>query len=161
MPQSVRHWLTTHVSPLLPQRWTPLELVVFCLGTAGIGLTVVVIHELGHVLGGRLAGFNFHTIAVGPIQVNRHPFREGLYRGPLALRGGWVSMFPIKRDHLRERALVLVSAGPLLNLMTASVWLVLPFSAGLYSYFFILVRSWASPATCFPCARGTSRSTDG
>lgn len=73
---------------------------------------IVVLHESGHVAGGLLAGFRFHTIAIGPLKLNRR-FGISIHRGTLAWSGGWVSMFPAVRDRLRWRAIALVAAGPL------------------------------------------------
>jgi len=85
------------------------------LAAALVGLAsiaIVVLHECGHVVGGLLAGFRFHTIAIGPLKLDHH-FRVSIHRGSLAWSGGWVSMFPATRDRLRWRAIALVAAGPL------------------------------------------------
>jgi hypothetical protein len=102
--------------------WT-LARVIVTTGSALFGLVgVIVLHECGHVAGGVLAGFRFHTIAIGPIKVDNRR-RISLHFGTLAWSGGWVSMFPGARDHLRWRAIVLVSAGPLVCITVGAVGL--------------------------------------
>ena len=57
------------------------KLGVLALGAPAFGLGILV-HELGHVAGGKLAGFRFLLLLVGPLKLQRTPegFRFGLNR---------------------------------------------------------------------------------
>lgn len=95
----------------------------------------VLIHELGHVLGGILVGFRFNSLRVSRLQIDR-PFKLSLYRGKSAGAGGWASMFPTKTDRLAWRGLVMIFAGPAANLLTVSVLLLFPAGGPLLAWFF-------------------------
>jgi hypothetical protein len=99
-------------------------------------IACVVVHETGHVLGGVLAGFRFHSMAIGPLKLERG-FRLSRHRGALAWSGGWVGMVPGRLDRLRLRTLILVAAGPVASLLWGAVVLLLPFSKGPASTTFI------------------------
>src|SRR6185437_6486604 len=96
----------------------------------------VLIHELGHVVGGVMVGFRFNSLRVSRLQIDR-PFKLSLYRGKSAGAGGWARMFPTKTDHLAWRALVMIVAGPAANLLTASVLLIFPAGGPLLAWFFV------------------------
>ncbi len=46
------------------------------LSLVPIVFTVILIHELGHVLGGWLSGQRFHMLIVGPVRITRDLGRE-------------------------------------------------------------------------------------
>jgi hypothetical protein len=92
--------------------WTAARLLITAASVVFGIVAVIVLHECAHVVAGLVAGFRFQTIAIGPITVDNH-FRISIHLGTLAWSGGWVSMFPVARDRLRWRAIVVVAAGPL------------------------------------------------
>jgi hypothetical protein len=89
-------------------------------------MAAVAIHELGHVLGGRLVEFRMLLFIVGPFRLDRSSgtLRPGLNRS-IMLAGGLAAMVPVGLDDLRRRALVMVAGGPLLSLMAAGQFLAL------------------------------------
>jgi hypothetical protein len=133
---SLGSWLRRTFAPMFERRWTGPRLFLAACSVAFAGVSVVVVHEAGHVLAGLWAGFGFQTIAIGPIRLDRG-FRISLHRGTHAWSGGWVGMFPVKRDRLRCRALALVFAGPASPLLCGCVLLMLPFPKGFGSATFI------------------------
>jgi hypothetical protein len=86
----------------------------------------VALHELGHVLGGRLADFRMLLYIVGPLRIDRtpHGLKAGFNRSIL-LAGGLAAMVPIGLHDLRRRAIVMVAGGPLLSLMGGAQFLAL------------------------------------
>ena len=112
-------------------------LILLPLAVLAAVYSAVLIHELGHVLGGVLVGFRFNSLRVSRLQVDR-PFKLSLYRGKSAGAGGWASMFPTRSDHLAWRALVMIFAGPAANLLTVAVLLLFPFDGPLLAWFFSL-----------------------
>jgi hypothetical protein len=81
-------------------------------------LASIAVHELGHVIGGRLGGFRTLLFIVGPFKLERTAdgFRPGLNRS-IALAGGLAAMVPAGMHDLRRRTLVMVACGPLASLM--------------------------------------------
>ena len=113
------------------------RLILLPLALLATVYSAVLIHELGHILGGILVGFRFNSLRVSRIQIDR-PFKLSLYRGKSAGASGWARMFPTKTDYLAWRALVMISAGPAANLLTVSVLLLFPARGLLLAWFFTL-----------------------
>jgi hypothetical protein len=81
-------------------------------------LTAVVLHELGHVIGGLLAGFRFICLAAGPLRViaTAQGIRLGRNRN-LDLAGGMAATLPTDGGNLRLRLMAAVGGGPLSSLL--------------------------------------------
>jgi Peptidase family M50 len=134
--RSLRSWLWVLLAPMVRGDWTPTRILFTGLSCVVAAWSIVVVHELGHVAGGLVVGFRFDSLAIGLLRFDR-PFRVSWQRGPLTWSGGWASMFPIKEDRRRDRALVMVAAGPLACVVAGSVVLLLPFAKGLGSVVFV------------------------
>jgi len=100
----------------------------------------VAIHETAHAVVGVLVGFRFNSLRIGRLQFDR-PFRLSLYKGRGTGSGGWASLFPIKQDKLLWRAIAMLLAGPLSNLLSIAVLLALPYSKGGFSVLFIYISA--------------------
>jgi len=100
----------------------------------------VAIHEMAHALVGVMAGFRFNSLRIGRLQFDR-PFRISLYKGRGTGGSGWASLFPVKHDKLIWRAIAMVLAGPVSNLLSIAVLLALPYSKGAFSIIFIYVSA--------------------
>ena len=94
------------------------------IGTiVGVPLAVV-LHELGHVAGGRLAGFRFELLVVGPVRVRRG--ERGL-RWELNRRGGlWGGLalcVPTAADPPALGRVLFIAGGPAASVLaTAALW---------------------------------------
>jgi hypothetical protein len=98
------------------------------IGLAIIPITIVVLwlvlaaHELGHVIGGRLAGFRFYLYAVGPLRIDglgglKFSFnRNASLWGGIAASGPDPSHLP-SNEQLRMKMLILVGGGPIVSLL--------------------------------------------
>ncbi|HET9308779.1 MAG TPA: site-2 protease family protein [Candidatus Sulfotelmatobacter sp.] len=84
-------------------------------------------HELGHLLAGWAVGFQFSSIAIGPISlVVEYGRLKVRFRRSLPA-GGYAGMHISRIRRLRRRLLVFVAGGPTANLLIAGVaifWLV-------------------------------------
>lgn len=100
----------------------------------------VAIHETAHVCVGVVAGFRFNSLRIGRLQFDR-PFRISLYKGRRTGAGGWASLFPVKQDKLIWRAIAMLLAGPLSNLLSIAVLLALPYARGGFSALFIYISA--------------------
>ncbi|WP_046244181.1 site-2 protease family protein [Hymenobacter terrenus] len=94
-------------------------------------LVAVGLHELGHALAGRMQGFAFHWLAVGPLLWKK---RDGRLRFEwntnLNTAGGMVLSVPTGDHNLRRRFLAFAAGGPLGSLAWAvlalAAWALLP-----------------------------------
>jgi hypothetical protein len=118
--------------------WSGGRLLGALLQGVLVAFAVVAVHELGHVVGGWLAGYRFHAMAVGPVRVER-PFRLSISREPGAWTRGWVRQSPTLWDHPRRRALTMILGGPAANLLTGAAVLVLAPRHGFFSLAFVAV----------------------
>lgn len=94
-------------------------------GALGIGMPILVlVHELGHLLGGRLVGFRFALLILGPLVLRRTAtgLRLGTHRSP-ALWGGLALSVPTSFERLRQRTLWMVAGGPLASLTLGALLL--------------------------------------
>ncbi len=93
----------------------------------------ILLHELGHLLGGRLVGFHFVLLIVGPFKVQRvgRQLHFGWNRH-LHLAIGLAGSLPKDHRHLRRRMLLMVAGGPAISLLFA----------GLALYFLLYVEPW-------------------
>jgi hypothetical protein len=88
------------------------------LALAPLIFAAVVLHELGHVIGGLLAGFRFICLAAGPLRViaTAQGIRLGWNRN-LDLAGGMATTLPTDGRNLRLRLMTAVGGGPLSSLL--------------------------------------------
>ena len=84
----------------------------------GITYGVLLVHELGHVLGCRLVGFRVVEVALAPVAV-RFESRARRVRLVATLLRGWVRSDPVRPEALRWRDCVMALCGPAANLGVA------------------------------------------
>lgn len=103
--------------PLSAAEWTAVGIVVIIAAHV-----VLLIHELGHVLGGWLAGYRFRELIVGLVTVERRGdrLRVGLNRR-LRHYGGRVLMLPGRAQESKRRTVLLLVLGPVASLAAGSV----------------------------------------
>jgi hypothetical protein len=96
--------------------------------------SVIVIHEVGHLVLGFLVGFRLIAIRFGPIHISL-PFRISFKFEKKTGRSGFANMIPVRSDRLRSRAIVFIAGGPLANLMVGAIILSLGFGRPLAAAF--------------------------
>lgn len=81
---------------------------------------VLLVHECGHLLGGRLVGFRFLLLIVGPLKLVReqHGIQASFNRSP-GMWGGLAGSVPPNDHDLRRRMVVMAAGGPLASLVLA------------------------------------------
>jgi hypothetical protein len=124
-PPFLRQWFLTNSRPWLFARLAALGVVGFGLSALGAFYLILAVHELGHVAAGLCTGFRCRSLRVGPLLINR-PFRVSLYRGPGALVQGITELSPVATDKLAWRGVAMALGGPLANILSAAVLLLLP-----------------------------------
>jgi hypothetical protein len=102
---------------LLPW-WLLALVVVICFFLA------VTFHELGHALGGRLVGFRFYLLVVGPLLFIRQGERIYLrLNRSLSGAGGLTASLPVDQNKIDRRYGLVVLCGPLTSLILGAVGL--------------------------------------
>lgn len=90
--------------------WLLLAFVAVMLG-------VTAVHELGHLLAGRLAGLRFHLLIIGPLQVRQATAGWQLrWQRGLGFFNGMAASLPTSRQRLRQRMMLFAAGGPLASL---------------------------------------------
>jgi len=136
--RSAMHWIGTVLRQMAPQEWTALTAVLSLFSLLAASLVAIAIHELAHALVGVVVGFRFNSLRIGRLQFDR-PFRISLYRGRGTGAGGWASLFPVRQDGLVWRAIAMLLAGPVSNLVSILLLSLLPYSKGMFSASFIYI----------------------
>lgn len=95
-------------------------------------ILALAVHEAGHLLGGRLAGFRAVVFVLGPLLVERTAggVRAGLNRS-LALYGGTAASVPEDTHDLRRRTLLMIAGGPATSILSGVLALALRGPLGL------------------------------
>lgn len=101
--------------------WTALVIVLTAIVA---GYLAILAHEVGHLIGARLAGFRFHLLVAGPLRVERDDatgrIRAVLNRD-LSLAGGIAGSLPTTTDALPRRLGVMVGGGPGASFLLAGI----------------------------------------
>lgn len=110
-----------------------LAAAVVVVGVVG----ALLVHEVGHLLGGRLVGFRALLLIVGPVRLERNAtgWRWRLNRS-LALAGGLAASVPtlaVEPSSLRVRTAVMVAGGPVASLVVGVLAVVIWRTLGSWS----------------------------
>lgn len=108
------------------------QLALTGLALAALLVGVIGVHEAGHLLGGRLAGFRAMLFVVGPFRVERTAtgVHVALNRN-VVVAGGLAVSVPLDTRDLRRRTLLMVAGGPGASLLTGALALALRGPLGL------------------------------
>jgi hypothetical protein len=135
-PPILRQWFLTDFRPWLFDQWAGLGVVGFGLSALGAFYAMLAIHELGHVVAGLCVGFRCRSLRVGPLLFT-HPFRVSLYRGPGAVVNGVAELIPVATDKLVWRGVAMVLGGPVANILSVLVVLLLPLPITVFTSLFV------------------------
>ncbi len=84
----------------------------------------ITFHELGHALGGRLVGFRFYLLVVGPVLLIRQGERIHLrLNRSLSGAGGLTASLPVDQHKIDRRYGLVVLSGPLTSLFLGALGL--------------------------------------
>ncbi|MCS6808415.1 MAG: hypothetical protein RML40_07300 [Bacteroidota bacterium] len=110
-------------SPVVPQ-WLDIS-VIMLLALCSV-FAVIAMHELGHVLGGILAGFRFHLFIVGPLCITRENDRlVWSLNNDVSLYGGIAACIPYElTQNIRRGMMQLALGGPLVSVLFGTGMLV-------------------------------------
>ena len=113
-------------------------------------LAITIVHELGHAVAGKFAGFRILFIGIGPLKI-RPPFHlKWGGEGWLPDASGFTALSPIHSDGLRNRAIATLLGGPLANLATATLVMFTNGGKGAFFAWFVLFSITAALGSLFP-----------
>jgi len=107
---------------------SPEDLVLWLVGLLAALFVGVVLHELGHLAAGRLAGFEFHQIVAGPWVLARESAGYKLRFLPARILNisGFTQMIPRTTENLRRGFAVFAAGGPIATALLFLPLLLLP-----------------------------------
>ncbi len=83
---------------------------------------VILIHEIGHVLGGLIMGNEFSMMVVGPFKLQKDDGDYSLtFNKSIAMAGGLALTLPTKVEGFKKRRAVTIGGGPFASLVLAIV----------------------------------------
>jgi hypothetical protein len=158
--RSLWWWTQASVAPKVAGHWTAADLAVAVISLTGLAIVMILIHELGHVLVGMLAGFRISSMRIGPLLFDR---TSGIsrHRGPGTWTRGEAMMHPMTTSRLIPRGVAMVAAGPAANLLSGFAVLSLPVPLGLYSGLFVVSSIMAGVIELLVPYRSRSLTFDG
>ncbi len=115
-------------------------------------VAVVIVHELGHLIGGWAAGLKFVSVRFGPIQVTR-PFRVSFQRRQRTGASAWTSMAPSSTKSLRTRLVLMVVTGPAFNLLSGLAVILLVNTLSAFLSWFAFMSMLVGICNLFPFHR--------
>lgn len=98
----------------LPSGWVQLPAGIVSL------FVIVLVHELGHLIGGRIQQFRFQMLVVGPLAVERDATTDRVslkFNRNLELAGGVAGCFPVGEHDLVRRMIWMVLGGPIASVV--------------------------------------------
>jgi hypothetical protein len=124
------------------------------------------VHEAGHLLAGRLAGFRFGLVAVGPVCVARSGDRLCVRWLPPWHWGPFAVAYPLTAEHISTRAAWYAAGGPLASLVFALIsaawmWAMPGTASRLYGTLLTLTSACVFVATAQPFGTGAGVPSDG
>ena len=136
--QAFFHWLEESVSRLFTDDWAGLRVVLTISAALFLIVVAIAIHEVGHLLAGLAAGFHFRSLSVGRWQIDRNLKVSRQGPGEDAALGGAFFAPNEMRNHPQGIAFMTL-AGPMANLISAFILMMLPFHKSLIVGWFIAV----------------------
>jgi hypothetical protein len=94
-------------------------------------LVITILHEVGHTVTGLALGMRLRAFVVGPFQwrVRGGKWNFQFKLADILSAGGATGVVPATTDFPRSRYLVMTAAGPLVNLLTGIIALIISFAA--------------------------------
>jgi hypothetical protein len=128
----VQQWIVATFAPVFAADltvWVPLWMFLAIFGGCFVAVAV---HECGHALAGAWAGFRFNSLRIFGLEFHRG-LRVSWHRSKGTSASGWTAMSLVKHDHITLRAAAMILAGPLSNLLSLALLLLLPISKGFFA----------------------------
>jgi hypothetical protein len=116
-----------------------------------VSVIAITVHELGHFLVGKWAGFRFRYICLGPIKFD-HSLKFSYVKNRGTVLGS-VCFFPAEMRNHPWKYMLMVVAGPVANIVCAIVFL-LPFDKSFFLIIFGAISSYMGIVNLAPARKG-------
>jgi hypothetical protein len=146
-----RAWLIANIKLAFADEWAGVRLVLTGFAIALAYLASIAIHEFGHLAAGWAMDFRYEQMQIGRIHIDQS-FHFSRRAPSDDERLGEVCFSPEGMKNKPWRYAVMTVAGPLANLLVATVLLVLPFHKSLVSGSFIVVCLYLGVFNLLPLA---------
>ncbi|MFC5605034.1 site-2 protease family protein [Sporosarcina koreensis] len=107
---------------LFPEPWSMRTLLTITASIIVSFPLTILLHELGHLLAGRLQGMRLLNMSVGPFVIERHEGKHHFHiaRSALGYLGRAMMYFPkhLEQDMMRDKLVRYIYGGPLINIVT-------------------------------------------
>lgn len=148
VPTVFSDWMRAAID-LLRGDWPPSRVVWTIAATWVALLATIAVHELGHVLGGKAAGFAYHSVRIGPFQFDKRLALTMSWKTESMLTGMTFTV-PVTTHALGRRAFVMVAGGPLASVLSAALIYALPFPKGIFWSVFLVASTLNGLAELVP-----------
>lgn len=149
----LRNWLGVKVL----HDWVGVKVPIPIVLILAAICAAVVVHELGHVVAGFMAGFRFRYMRVGKFEVDSS-LRFSRSRRANESVLGMVCFFPTEMKHHPWKFVAMVASGPLANLISGFLLLLLPYQKSFVSGAFIATSLFLGTNNLIPFKGKTFRS---
>jgi hypothetical protein len=153
------HFIDTKLQVLFLRDWVGVKVLIAMALILVAICAAVVVHELGHVVVGLMAGFRFRYMRVGKFEIDSSlRFSRSRVADESAL--GTACFFPTEMKHHPWKFVAMVASGPLANLISGFLLLLLPYQKSFISGAFIAASLFLGTNNLIPF-RGKTYRSDG
>jgi Peptidase family M50 len=146
-PSPVLEWISRNLQTIYRVNWAGARSFIATFLTAVVIVMVLIVHEAGHVLAGVAVGFRWKHVRVGRIQLDRS-LRFSQTSGAESLGG--TLFFAEEMKGRRLKCIVVLASGPLANLLSGLLVLILPGQKSLVAGLFIAVSFYSGVINLIP-----------
>jgi len=112
----VREWIIRNLQNIFADDWAGARVLLNVVLALTAIVAAIAVHEAGHVLAGRLAGFQFRYVSVGSIKMVRS-FRFSRRASVENAGLGRAVFFPAEMKNRPFSCIAMILAGPMANLI--------------------------------------------
>jgi hypothetical protein len=152
-------WASRNLQTLFLHDWVGVKVSITIILILAAICGAVVVHELGHVVVGLMAGFRFRYMRLGRFEVNSS-LRFSRSRVTNEVVWGMACFYPIEMKHHRWKFVAMIASGALANLISGFLLLVLPYQKSFVSGAFIATSLFLGINNLIPF-RGKKFKSDG
>lgn len=122
----------------------------------------LMLHEFGHVIAGKVAGFEFEFVVLGPFKIYKSNGKLKISQNDnWELAGGVTRSYLTNKTKIRKKLIIYTAGGPLISIMLAILFLTLDYIFNIeFLNTFFLINILISLATLLPLGDENNK-TDG
>ena len=143
------HWGSRNLQALFLHDWAAVKVSITIILILAAICGAVIVHELGHVVMGLLAGFRFRYMRVGRFEVDSS-LRFSCSRVANESVWGMACFFPTEMKHHPWKFIAMMASGALANLISGSLLLIWPYQKTFVSGAFIAISLFLGTHNLIP-----------